>query len=99
MLNYHRELEVAAEAAKAAGELALKYQRGIKAEEKSDLSPVTVADREAEQLISDILTGAFPDDGLLGEEGANRRTRNGRRWIIDPIDGTRDYVRGNQFWA
>lgn len=87
------------EAAKKAGELALRYQHGIEAETKPDLSPVTRADREAEQIITDIFTAAFPDDGQLGEEGASRETRNGRRWIIDPIDGTRDYVRGNPYWA
>lgn len=87
------------EAAERSGELALQYQRGIEIETKYDLSPVTKADRESEQLISSILTEAFPNDGLLGEEGANRDAENGRRWIVDPIDGTRDYVRGNPFWA
>jgi fructose-1,6-bisphosphatase/inositol monophosphatase family enzyme len=46
-----------------------------------------------------MLKDAFPDDGLLGEEGARAESRSGRRWIIDPIDGTRDYVRGNPLWA
>jgi fructose-1,6-bisphosphatase/inositol monophosphatase family enzyme len=46
-----------------------------------------------------ILEAEFPGDGLLGEEGASREGSNGRRWIIDPIDGTRDFVRGNRFWA
>ena len=96
---WKRELEVAVEAARQAGELALRYQHGIEAETKSDLSPVTRADREAERLITSILTQAFPEDGMLGEEGASRESRNGRKWIIDPIDGTRDYVRGNPFWA
>ena len=96
---WSRELEVAVEAARQAGELALRYQQGIEAETKSDLSPVTRADREAERLITSILAYAFPDDGFLGEEGANRVSKNGRKWIIDPIDGTRDYVRGNPFWA
>ena len=41
----------------------------------------------------------FPDDGILGEEGAHRESRNGRKWIVDPIDGTRDFVRGLPFWA
>src|SRR5208282_1338404 len=40
-----------------------------------------------------------PEDGILGEEGASAESRNGRRWIIDPIDGTRDYIRGNALWA
>jgi histidinol-phosphatase len=97
--NWTRELEVAAAAAKAAGELALRYQDGIEAEIKADLSPVTHADRECEQLITSLLLAAFPDDGLLGEEGARRDSRNGRKWIVDPIDGTRDYMRGNPLWA
>ena len=42
---------------------------------------------------------AFPDDGLLGEEGTEKPSRSGRRWIIDPIDGTRDFVRGNPAWS
>ena len=46
-----------------------------------------------------MLSEAFPDDGILGEEGARAEARSGRRWIIDPIDGTRDYVRGNPLWA
>jgi histidinol-phosphatase len=41
----------------------------------------------------------FPDDGLIGEEGARKTSANGRRWIVDPIDGTRDFVRGNRLWA
>ncbi len=60
---------------------------------------MTQADRECELLISRMLSEAFPDDGILGEEGASAETRSGRRWIIDPIDGTRDYVRGNPLWA
>ncbi len=87
------------EAAKKAAELALQYQPGIVAETKPDKSPVTQADRECERMIARILSEAFPDDGILGEEGARAESRSGRRWIIDPIDGTRDYVRGNPLWA
>ena len=47
----------------------------------------------------DGITREFPQDGILGEEGANRESRNGRKWIIDPIDGTRDFVRGIPLWA
>lgn len=97
--HWDRELEVAQEASRAAAELAAHYQTGIQAESKADLSPVTHADRECEQLIARTLAEAFPEDGLLGEEGAHVESRNGRRWIIDPIDGTRDYVRGNPLWA
>jgi histidinol phosphatase-like enzyme (inositol monophosphatase family) len=87
------------EATKKAAELALRYQPNIVAETKPDKSPVTKADREGEQMIARMLSDAFPDDGLLGEEGARAESRSGRRWIIDPIDGTRDYVRGNPLWA
>jgi histidinol-phosphatase len=99
-MPFERELEVARDAAKRAGELALSYQRqGVIAEEKEDESPVTIADREAEKLIVRLLTEAFPDDGLLGEEGAGREAKSGRRWIIDPIDGTRDFSRGSTLWS
>ena len=96
---WERELQVAVDAAQRAGEVALRYQKGITAETKPDDSPVTMADRECERLIAEALTAAFPDDGLLGEEGTARSSANGRKWIIDPIDGTRDYVRGNPLWS
>jgi histidinol-phosphatase len=98
-MPWSREIEVAVQAARKAAELALRYQPGIVAETKPDNSPVTEADRECERLIARILKDAFPDDGILGEEGARCESRSGRRWIIDPIDGTRDYVRGNPLWA
>ena len=82
-----------------AAELALRYQPDIVAETKPDKSPVTQADRECERMIAHMLSDAFPDDGIMGEEGARADSRSGRRWIIDPIDGTRDYVRGNPLWA
>lgn len=94
-----RELEVAIEAAKQAAELALQYQPGITADVKPDKSPVTQADRECERMIARMLSDAFPGDGILGEEGASAESKSGRRWIIDPIDGTRDYIRGNHLWA
>jgi histidinol-phosphatase len=87
------------EAAKRAAELALEFQPNIVAETKSDNTPVTQADRECERTIARLLSEAFPEDGILGEEGARAESRSGRRWIIDPIDGTRDYVRGNPLWA
>ena len=96
---WSRELEVAFEAATEAALLALKYQPDIVTDAKADKSPVTQADRDAERLIARLLTEAFPGDGVFGEEGARAESRNGRRWIIDPIDGTRDYVRGNPLWA
>jgi fructose-1,6-bisphosphatase/inositol monophosphatase family enzyme len=99
-MTYHRELERALEIAQKAGDLALSYfSRATVTEEKDDFSPVTVADRECEQLISRLLCESYADDGIVGEEGAFRASRSGRRWFIDPIDGTRDFVRRNPFWA
>ena len=97
--SWSRELEVAVQAARKAAELALRYQSRVVAETKSDNSPVTEADRECERLIARMLSEAFPEDGFLGEEGTRGESRSGRRWIIDPIDGTRDYIRGRPFWA
>jgi histidinol phosphatase-like enzyme (inositol monophosphatase family) len=83
-----------------AGELAVGYQaHELKPESKPDLSPVTIADKECERLIAHRIEEEFPEDGILGEEGANKKSRSGRRWIIDPIDGTRDFVRGLPLWA
>lgn len=96
---WSRELEIAIAAAKSAAAIALEYQPKIVPETKADKSPVTLADRECERVIARMLSDAFPDDGILGEEGARLESRSGRRWIIDPIDGTRDYVRGNPLWA
>jgi histidinol-phosphatase len=96
---WSKELALATEAALKAAELALRYQPNIVAETKPDKSPVTQADRECERMIARMLIDAFPEDGILGEEGARAESRSGRRWIIDPIDGTRDYMRGNPLWA
>ena len=98
--RWRTELELMDIAAKQAGDIALRYwNTGLTAETKSDASPVTLADRECEIAIAHALEEAFPDDGLLGEEGAAKNSRSGRRWIIDPIDGTRDFLRGNRAWA
>jgi histidinol-phosphatase len=99
MTPWSKELEVAVAASREAAQLALRWQPNIVAETKADNSPVTQADRECERLIARTLTEAFPGDGLLGEEGARGESSNGRKWIVDPIDGTRDYVRGNPLWA
>jgi histidinol-phosphatase len=99
-MAFEREVEVALSIAKKSAELALQHQaKGVRAETKSDNSPVTAADKESEKLIVAALEEVFPDDGLLGEEGARKESRSGRRWIIDPIDGTRDFVRGNPLWC
>jgi len=99
-MNYYAEVEFARRVAKLAGANAIRIRtHGITAEVKPDASPVTIADKENERLIRESIERNFPDDGILGEEGACKAGSSGRRWIIDPIDGTRDFVRGNRFWC
>ena len=98
--EWRNRYELAVEAAHKAGQLALRYFDGsFTIEWKADLSPVTVADREAEQLLRQTLLAAFPNDGFLGEEFGDTPGTSGFRWIIDPIDGTRSFVRGIPLWA
>jgi histidinol-phosphatase len=92
--------ELAVEVAQQAGQLALRYfDTDVTVEWKHDHSPVTVADREAEALLRKTLLGAFPKDGFLGEESGDTPGPSGFRWIIDPVDGTRSFVRGVPLWA
>ena len=94
------EIEVACAAARQASQLALRHQSaGVSPNDKPDGSPVTLADQECEKLIAGLLEEAFPADGILGEEGARKASSSGRRWIIDPIDGTRDFIRRGPLWA
>ncbi|HSL69268.1 MAG TPA: inositol monophosphatase family protein, partial [Longimicrobiales bacterium] len=88
-------LEFAVEIAWRAGRVSLAhYQTGIAAETKPDASPVTAADRAAELLARELIETRFPRDGILGEELGELRASAERRWIVDPIDGTRSFVRG-----
>jgi histidinol-phosphatase len=100
IMGYERELQVARRAAVRAGENALRIRgAGIQPEMKPDNTPVTAADRDNERLIVEAIETEFPNDGILAEEGTRKDGNNGRRWIIDPIDGTRDFVRGNALWC
>ena len=88
-------LEAAREFALAAGEVTLRYFGGIvDSEAKGDGSPVTIADREAERLIRDRVAARFPGHGVLGEEFPPTNEGARVRWILDPIDGTRSFMRG-----
>ena len=88
-------LEAAREFALAAGEVTLRYFGGVvDSEAKGDGSPVTIADREAERLIRDRVADRFPDHGVLGEEYPPTNEGARVRWILDPIDGTRSFMRG-----
>ncbi|MGH7415218.1 MAG: inositol monophosphatase family protein [Candidatus Rokuibacteriota bacterium] len=95
----HEEVAAAIRAARAAGEIAMKYYRGgFEVTIKPDQTPVTQADREAERVIKRVLGRAFPNHGFLGEELGEEGPKD-RRWIIDPIDGTRNFMRRVPIWA
>ncbi len=99
-MSYQHEHDAALRIARSAAEIALHYYQGkAVVEEKSDRSPVTTADKECERLIGRMLTEEFPLDGVLGEEGTSVPSRSGRRWLVDPIDGTRDFIRALPFWS
>jgi histidinol-phosphatase len=92
--------EVAVEAAQRAARLALgHFDSGLAVEWKADHSPVTLADREAEQSIRRVIQASFPDDGVVGEEQGEQAGTSGYTWYIDPIDGTRSFVRGIPLWG
>jgi histidinol-phosphatase len=96
------DLSLALELADLADDIALSRfrSRNLLIETKSDLSPVTEADTAVEQAIRARLAADRPGDGVLGEEYAVVPTlKGGRRWIVDPIDGTRNYSRGIPVWA
>src|SRR5262245_14279487 len=98
--EWRTRYEAAVDVARRAGQLALRYfDTAVSVEWKQDRSPVTVADREAEALLRTALLEAFPHDGFLGEESGTAPGSSGFRWIIDPIDGTRNFVRGIPIWA
>ncbi len=89
-------LDEAVGLAQRAGELTLKHFRSpdLVIDSKDDGTPVTVADRGAERQLRTEIAELFPDDGILGEEEAETPGTSGRRWIIDPIDGTKAFTHG-----
>lgn len=89
-------LKFAVEAGRAAGQSTLEFfQRGnFQVERKSDNSPVTIADRQAEQFLRSAVRQRFPADGFVGEEFGEESGTSGFRWIADPIDGTKSFICG-----
>jgi len=71
----------------------------LRVENKPDLTPVTDADTAAEQALRDLLAQERPEDAILGEEQGGTPILEGRQWVIDPIDGTKNFVRGVPVWA
>lgn len=93
-------LETALTAARAAAQVALGYYRGeFEIELKEDQTPVTVADRKAEDIIRSTLLEAFPDHGFYGEESGKRQADAEYLWLVDPIDGTKSFVGGYGMWS
>ncbi len=93
-------LEAATELARRTGRVALQHFRSaLTVSLKGDGSPVTIADRSAEESARAWIASRFADDGVLGEELGVHRPQARRRWIIDPVDGTKTFVRGVPLWG
>lgn len=95
------DLELALEMAAVADQLAMSRYRALdlSIETKPDFTPVTEADRAVETKLRELLTSNRPADGVIGEEFPNTNESASRTWIIDPIDATKNYVRGVPVWA
>lgn len=93
-------IDAAEAAADAAGAVIRPfYRQGVAADQKSDDSPVTIADREAEQAMRAVLSARFPEHGILGEEFGLDRPEARHRWVLDPIDGTRAFITGRPIFG
>lgn len=93
-------LKVAVNAAETASRVAMRaFGKKIRIERKKDDTPVTEYDRGAEEAARRVIARAFPGDGVLGEEFGATREGAESRWILDPIDGTKSFVRGLPYWG
>lgn len=95
-----RAVDIALTLADAARPVLMGYFRqGVAVDDKSDLSPVTIADREAEAAMRDLLRRSCPDHGVLGEEYGAERTDAEYVWVLDPIDGTKSFITGKPLFG
>lgn len=95
-----RFVQLANELADAARPIAARYFRtAVTVDDKSDQSPVTIADREAETAMRELLTKHVPDHGVFGEEHGAVRTDAEYVWVLDPIDGTKSFIAGMVAWG
>ncbi len=93
-MNKSKYLQTALKAVKAAEKVIKKYYSPeVKTNIKQDLTPVTIADQKAEELIKKIVLQEFPDHSFLGEENSLVETESEYKWVVDPIDGTKQYMR------
>jgi len=98
-IDLQRALAVANRAARQADQIAMQYfNNEIEVELKADASPVTEADRACERAIRSTLLDAFPDHAIYGEE-YGQEGKGEVLWLVDPIDGTRSFIRGLPFWS
>ena len=101
MTSVAEDLALALELADAADALTLDRfgALDLHIETKPDLTPVTDADKSAEELLRSSLTASRPDDSIFGEEFGGTPAFSGRQWVLDPIDGTKNFVRGVPVWC
>lgn len=93
-------MEYALKVVRASERITLKYFRSkFRVDYKSDKSPVTIADKSCEKFLIGELSKKFPGHGVFGEEFGDRSAGSEFRWIIDPIDGTRNFTRGIPYWG
>jgi histidinol-phosphatase len=99
--DYAADLSLALELAQAADDITTARFRAadLVVEAKPDLTPVSDADRAVEELVRTRLAAQRPDDAFWGEESGTSSGTSGRRWVLDPIDGTKNFVRGVPVWA
>jgi histidinol phosphatase-like enzyme (inositol monophosphatase family) len=99
--EWHSRLTLAVATAKAAGQETLRWFRQslLAVERKGDGSPVTAADRAAESIMREAIAAQFPNDAILGEEFGDKPGTTQYRWVLDPIDGTKSFIRGIPFFA
>ena len=98
--NFSKELVTAIDASNAAARLIRSYFKGnFNVDIKEDITPVTEVDIKAENTIKDIILNAFPDYGFYGEETCRENKNSEYTWLVDPIDGTKGFVRGYPFFS
>jgi histidinol-phosphatase len=99
-LDLSRAAETARRAAEKGGATAMRwFKTGVRVEKKLDQSPVTQADKESEAAIVAEIKRDFPDHDLLTEESGAESHGSEYRWIVDPLDGTKGFIRGGAFWG
>ncbi len=102
MSAFAADLDLAERAAREAGEVLLsRYEQPVEGLERksSATDPVSDADRAAEETVRELLAAERPEDGLLAEEGSRAEAASGRRWVVDPLDGTVNYLYGFPAWC